>query len=98
MKLLQKMVKQRKDSAIIYKNQNRNDLAEIELKEAKFIQNFLPKPLSESELKESISLIIDEKNASGMKDMGMVMRIATKKFIGKADGKIISKIVRELLS
>ena len=98
MKILQKLVKQRKDSADIYAGQGRNDLAEPELKEAELIQQFLPKAISEDEVKEVVKSIIDETRAGGMKDMGMVMGISTKKLMGKADGKMISTIVREFLS
>jgi len=98
MKILQKLVKQRKDSAAIYTGQGRNDLADPELKEAELIQQFLPKALSEDEVKEVIKSIIDETGAEGMKDMGKVMGMSTNKLIGKADGKMISTIVREFLS
>ena len=98
MKILQKLVKQRKDSADIYLKQGRNDLAEPELKEADFIQQFLPKALSKEEVKEIVKSIIDETGAEGMKDMGKVMGLSTKKLMGKADGKTISTIVREFLS
>ena len=98
MKLLQKLVKQRKDSADIYKGQGRNDLADTELKEAELIQQFLPKALSEDEVKDVIKSIIDETGSEGMKDMGKVMGLSTKKLMGKADGKMISTIVRGFLS
>ena len=98
MKILQKLVKQRKESADIYTGQGRNDLADPELKEAELIQQFLPKALSEEELKEVIKSIIDETGAEGMKDMGKVMGLSTKKLMGKADGKMISIIVRGFLS
>ena len=98
MKILQKLVKQRKDSADIYKGQGRNDLADPELKEAELIQQFLPEALSEDEVKEVVRSIIVEIGAEGMKDMGKVMGISTKKLMGKADGKMISTIVREFLS
>ena len=98
MKLLQKLVKQRKDSADIYIGQGRNDLADPELKEAELIQKFLPKALSEDEVKAVVKSIIDEIGAEGMKDMGKVMGISTKKLRGKADGKMISTIVKEFLS
>ena len=97
-KILQKLVKQRKDSADIYKGQGRNDLADPELKEAELIQQFLPEALSEDEVKEVVRSIIVEIGAEGMKDMGKVMGISTKKLMGKADGKMISTIVREFLS
>ena len=98
MKLLQKLVKQRKESADIYKGQGRNDLADPELKEAELIQQFLPKALSEDEVKVVVKSVIEEIGAVGMKDMGKVMGISTKKLMGKADGKMISVIVREFLS
>ena len=97
-KILQRLVKQRKDSAEIYSNQGRNDLAEPELKEADFIKQFLPKPLSKEEVKEIVKSIIDETGAEGMKDMGKVMGLSTEKLMGKSDGKMISTIVREFLS
>ena len=98
MKILQKLVKQRKDSADIYKAQGRNDLADPELKEAEIIQQFLPKALSEDEVKEVVKFVIQEIGAEGMKDIGKVMGISTKKLMGKADGKMISTIVKEILS
>ena len=98
MKILQKLVKQRKDSATIYTGQGRNDLADPELNEAELIQKFLPKALSEDEVKVIVKSIIEEIGAVGMKDMGKVMGISTKKLMGKADGKMISTIVREFLS
>ena len=76
MKLLQKLVKQRKDSADIYKGQGRNDLAEPELKEAELIQQFLPKALSEDEVKDVVKSVIEEIGAEGMKDMGKVMGLS----------------------
>ena len=97
MKILQKLVKQRKDSADIYKGQGRNDLADPELKEAELIQQFLPKALSEEEVKEVVKSIIHEIGAEGMKDMGKVMGMASKQLAGKADGKRISNIVKEKL-
>ena len=97
MKILQKLVKQRKDSADIYKGQGRNDLANPELEEAELIQEFLPSALSKDEVKEVVKSIIEEIGAKGMKDMGKVMGISTKKLIGKADGKMISTIVKEFL-
>ena len=98
LKILQKLVKQRKDSADIYNDQGRNDLADLEIKEADLIQQYLPKALSQDEVKEIVKSIIDETGAEGMKDMGKVMGISTKKLMGKADGKTISSIVREFLS
>jgi len=98
MKLLQKLVKQRKDSADIYKGQGRNDLADPELKEAELIQQFLPKALSEDEVKDVIKSVIEEIGAEGMKDMGKVMSLASQEMMGKADGKTISSIVKSKLS
>ena len=98
LKILQKLVKQRKDSADIYNGQGRNDLADPEIKEAELIQQFLPKALSQDEVKEVVKSIIDETGAEGMKDMGKVMGMSTKKLMGKADGKMISTIVRGFLS
>ena len=98
LRILQKLVKQRKDSADIYKDQGRNDLADPEIKEAELIQQFLPKALSQDEVKEVVKSIIDETGAEGMKDMGKVMGMSTNKLMGKADGKMISTIVREFLS
>jgi len=97
-KILQKLVKQRKESAEIYMSQNRNDLAEIELRQAKIIEKFLPDQLELNEIEIIISDLIVEIDADGMKDMGKVMGLATKKLSGKADGKTISNIVRSKLS
>ncbi|MBK56121.1 MAG: glutamyl-tRNA amidotransferase [Flavobacteriaceae bacterium] len=96
-KTLQKLVKQRKDSAEIYRSQNRSDLAELEINQSKVIEDFLPQQISEDELRKIITNIIDQNEASGMKDMGKVMGIATKELLGKADGKTISALVRSLL-
>lgn len=97
-KILQKLVKQRKDSAQIYKTQNRNELAELEINQSKFIEEFLPDQISEDELKKIIQSIINASGASGIKDMGKVMGIATKELLGRADGKTISSLVRTLLN
>ena len=97
-KLLQKLVKQRKDSLEIYQQQNRTDLAQKEQEEIEVIEKFLPKQLSADELKGEISAIITEVGASSPADMGKVMGVATKKLAGKADGKTISALVKELLS
>src|SRR5690606_16230472 len=93
-KLLQKQVKQRKDSAIIYKEQGREDLAEPELAQAKIIEQFLPKQLSEEEVGKIVTEIITETGATSMADMGKIMGLATAKIAGKADGKTISTIVK----
>ncbi len=97
-KLLQKLVKQRKDSLEIYQQQNRTDLAQKEQEEIEIIEKFLPKQLSAEELRSELSAIISEVGAASPADMGKVMGAATKKFAGKADGKTISALVKELLS
>lgn len=96
--ILQKMVKQRKESADIYTQQNRADLAETENQQMKVIQEFLPTQLSANEIEAVVKKVITETEASSMKDMGKVMAIATKELAGKAEGGIISGIVRKLLS
>lgn len=98
LKLLQKLVKQRKDSAALYTEQGRDDLAQPELEEAKIIEQFLPTQLNEEEVKAAVSAIITEVGASTMKDMGKVMGIASKQLGGQADGKTISIAVKQLLS
>lgn len=98
MKLLQKLVKQRKDSAALYTEQGRTDLADPELEEAKIISQFLPVQMSANELKNFISKLISTVGANSMKDMGKVMGMASKELAGKADGKTISTLVKELLS
>lgn len=97
-KLLQKLVKQRKESAALYIEQNRKDLAEPELAQVEIISQFLPAQMSEEELKTSITAIINKIGATSMKDMGKVMGMASKELAGKADGKAISNIVKQLLS
>jgi len=97
-KLLQRLVKQRKDSATIYEQQNRPDLAEPELAQIKIIEQFLPEQLSEAEVEQLISKIITENNFSGMQAMGQVMGLANKELAGKADGKTISGLVKKLLA
>ena len=98
LKVLQKMVKQRKESAELYKSKGRDDLAEEELMQAKYIEEYLPKPLGEEELTAEIKKIIEETGAQSMKDMGRVMGIATKRFAGRADNRKVSEIVRKLLN
>jgi uncharacterized protein YqeY len=97
-KLLQKLVKQRKDSLEIYQQQNRTDLAGKEQEEIEVIERFLPKQLSTEELKVIIGKIVADTGASSPADMGKVMGAATKQLAGKADGKTISSIVKELLT
>ncbi|MDD4631958.1 MAG: GatB/YqeY domain-containing protein [Proteiniphilum sp.] len=95
--ILQKMVKQRKDSAAIYTEQNRPDLAEAEIEQMKVIQEYLPSQLTPAELENEIKLIIAETGASSMKEMGKVMGLATKQLAGKAEGRAISEMVKKLL-
>ncbi|HKO81492.1 MAG TPA: GatB/YqeY domain-containing protein [Chitinophagaceae bacterium] len=97
-KLLQKLVKQRKDSLEIFEQQNRTDLAQKEKDEIAVIEKFLPKQLSAEELKEELKKIIADVGASSPADLGKVMGIASKQFAGKADGKTISSLVKELLT
>lgn len=97
-KLLQKLVKQRRDSAAIFRKQNRPDLAEPEEAQAEIIARFLPEQLSEEEVDKFIDLIITQLKANGMKDMGKVMGVASKQLAGKADGKTISTLVKQKLS
>lgn len=97
-KLLQKLIKQRKDSLEIYEQQNRADLALTEKEEIEIIEKFLPKQLSEDDLKVALTKIIKALGASSNADLGKVMGIATKQLAGQADGKAISSLARELLS
>lgn len=97
-KLLQKLVKQRKDSAALYTDQGRADLAEPELAQAAVIEKFLPEQLSEEEITAVVKATIEKVGTSGMQDMGKVMGMASKELAGKADGKTISGIVKTLLS
>ena len=96
-KILSKLVKQRKESADIYKSQNRLDLAQVEIDQAKIIKQFLPEQLNDSEIETIVIEIIKKTNASGIQDMGKVMSMVTKELAGKADGKTISQIVRKNL-
>lgn len=97
-KALQKMVKQRKETADIYFSQNRTDLANVELFQAGIIETYLPKQMTEDEIKAEIAKIILAVGATSPADMGKVMGVASKQLSGKADGKIISLIVKGLLS
>jgi len=97
-KLLQKLVKQRKDSLEIFQQQNRTDLAQKEQEEIEIIEKFLPKQLSADELKSEVAAVISEVGATSPADMGKVMGAATKKLAGKADGKTISALVKEMLT
>lgn len=98
LKALQKMVKQRKETAEVYIGQGRKELADVELAQAAIIEQYLPKQMSEDELKGILSEIISRVGASSPADMGKVMGTATKELSGKADGSVISKLVREMLS
>ncbi len=98
MKLLQRLIKQRKDSLEIFTQQNRNDLAQKEKEEMDVIEKFMPAQLSSDELKEAVQNIIAETGASSPADMGKVMGVASKQLAGKADGKAISAMVKEQLS
>jgi uncharacterized protein YqeY len=98
LKIIQKLAKQGTDSATIYKEQNRPDLYEQEIFQVKVFESYLPVKMSDAELSETVQAIIAEIGASGMKDMGKVMGIASKKLAGLADGKDISDKVKALLS
>ena len=97
LKTLQKLIKQRKESAEIFKTQGRADMAEEELYQADIIQAYLPEQMSEDDVKTIVEKIIADTGASSMKDMGKVMGMASKQLAGKADNKIVSNIVRTLL-
>jgi uncharacterized protein YqeY len=96
--ILQRMVKQRKDSATIYEEQNRTELAQKELEEIEVLQSYLPKPYTQDELERAIGEIIVRTGSSSLKDMGKVMGAATKYLGGKAEGRMIADTVRKLLS
>jgi len=98
LKIVQKLIKQRKDSADIYKKENRNDLYEKEMGEIEFLEAYLPEQMSDEELTDIIKSAIEETGASSMKDMGKVMGIVNKKVAGKAEGKIIAQKVKSLLA
>ncbi|WP_323755751.1 GatB/YqeY domain-containing protein [Roseivirga sp.] len=98
MKLLVKAVKQRRDSAQIYKEQNREDLYAVEMAEVEVIEKYLPKQLSEEEVKAELQKIMTQVGATGPQDMGKMMGAASKALAGKADGKTISTLVKQLLT
>ena len=98
LKIIAKLVKQRKDTAVIYQENNRPELAANELAEAAIMEEYLPKQLSEEELTESLKAIIAQVGATSAKDMGKVMGVATKQLAGKAEGRAISAKVKQLLS
>lgn len=97
LRLLQKLIKQRQESADIYKSNGRTDLAEEELFQAAVIEQYLPKQLSEDEIRLGLEKIIKETGATGIKDMGKVMGFASKEFAGKADNKVIADLVKKIL-
>ena len=97
-KIIQKQVKQRKDAAAIYLEQNRQDLADDELAQVAILEEFLPEQLSEDKIREVVTAIIAQVGASSMADMGKVMGSANQQLTGKADGKLIAQIVKSLLS
>lgn len=97
-KVLQRLVKQRKESAEIYQSQNRQDLYQIEAEEIAVIETYLPQQMDRDSIKAFVQQIIADSGAAGMKDMGKVMGLANKALAGKADGKTISEVVKELLS
>lgn len=98
LKILQKLAKQGRETAQTYIDNNRQDLADEELAQAKVIEEYLPKPLSEEEIEKEVKDIIAQTGAQGMKDMGKVMGMASKKMAGRADGRAISTIVKKLLA
>lgn len=98
LKILQKLAKQGRETAQTYIDNNRQDLADEELAQAKVIEEYLPKPLSEEEIEKEVKDIIVQTGAQGMKDMGKVMGMASKKMAGRADGRAISTIVKKLLA
>lgn len=98
MKILQKQVKQRQDSIAVYKDQNRTDLAKSEEEEVVVIQQYLPQPLTEDEIKAAVTKIIADTGATGMQDMGKVMGMANKAMAGRAEGSIIAAIVKQQLA
>jgi uncharacterized protein YqeY len=97
-KLLQKLVKQRKDSLEIFERQNRQDLAQKEKEELEVIERFLPKQMSEEEVRTVLAELVKQTGVTNISGLGQVMGIATKQLAGKADGKVISAIVKELLA
>lgn len=98
LKILAKLAKQGKESALTFTQQNRPELADAELAQVAVIESYLPKQMSEEEIKEAVKAIIAETGASSIKEMGKVMGVASKQLAGKADGRVISGIVKELLA
>ena len=98
LKMLQKLVKQRKESVDIYKQQNREDLAKTEIEEITVIEKYLPKQMGEDEIRAELQKIIAQAGAAGPGDMGKLMGMASKHFAGKADNKMVSQLLKQLLS
>ena len=98
LKIMQKLVKQVKDSATIYVQQGRQDLADVELEQVKVIENYLPQQMSAEELEKELKAIIAQVGAAGPKDMGKVMGVASKALAGRAEGRMISETVKRLLN
>lgn len=98
MKILQKLAKQGRETAQTYIDNNRQDLADEELAQAKIIEEYLPRPLTEAEIEEAVKAVIAQTGAASMKDMGRVMGVASKQLAGKADGRAISAVVKRLLA
>jgi uncharacterized protein len=97
MKMLQKLIKQRKESVDIYMQQKREDLAKTELEEIAVIEKYLPKQMSEDEIKNELKGILEQNNAKGPGDLGRLMGIASRHFAGKADNKMVSQLLRQML-
>ena len=98
LKALQKMVKQRKETAELYKSQQREDLASVELAQAAVIESYLPQQMTADEIKAKVTEVIQQLGASGPGDLGKVMGVVTKQLAGKADGKTVSDVVKQLLT
>ena len=96
--MLQRLIKQRREAADIYQSQNRDDLRDAELQQVAVIERYLPEQLSAEEVEKALRQIIEQTGATGMKDMGQVMGMATKQFAGKADNKTVSEMVKKMLS
>ena len=96
-KMLQKLIKQRKESVEIYKQQNRDDLAKTELEEIVVIEKYLPKQMSEEEVRTELKTIIEKNNPKGAADLGRLMGIASKHFAGKADNRLVSQLLKQML-
>jgi hypothetical protein len=98
MKMLQKLVKQRRDAADIYTNEGRNDLAAVELEQVTIIENYLPEQMTEEQIRSEVDAIVKATGANSMKDMGKVMGQANQKMAGRADGNLIAQLVKRVLA